>query len=414
MRAAFLALAVVIGASPVTIDEYKTRRAEVRKKIDGIVVLVGATERENGDLRSGFWQEPNFFYLTGWEEPGAILVMTPEEELFFLPRRSANRERYTGPKLAPQDADAQARSGFTKVLPVSAFESSVRKLAESHERVFAVAGSTASSRLKTLLPLRDVSDAAATIARLRAIKSKAELDLIQRATDVTIAAHRAAWERMRPGLFEYQIAATMVGTYLDHGCQRNAYPPIVGSGPAAIILHYARNTRRIDAGELVLMDAGAECAGYAADITRTVPAGGRFTARQRELYEIVLGAQKAAIAAAKPGMTLTGDTDRSLVKVARDYINSRGKDRDGNPLGKYLLHGVSHHVGLEVHDAWDPTQPLAEGMVITVEPGIYIAGENIGIRIEDMVLITANGARVLSSALPKEADQIESALARQR
>jgi Xaa-Pro aminopeptidase len=245
------------------------------------------------------------------------------------------------------------------------------------------------------------------IARLRMVKSGAELARIQRSVDATIAAHQAAWRRVKPGLYEYQVATTMGAAFLEMGCERHAYMPIVASGPMSISLHYSANKRRMNAGELLLMDVGAECSDYAADITRTVPVDGRFTARQREIYNIVLGAQKAAIAAAKPGMKLLGLGEDSLNGIARKYVDSHGKDRHGESLGKYYLHSLGHHVGLEVHDATDPELTLQPGMVITIEPGIYIAEESIGIRIEDMVLITADGARVLSAALPREAGEIE-------
>jgi Xaa-Pro aminopeptidase len=168
----------------------------------------------------------------------------------------------------------------------------------------------------------------------------------------------------------------------------------------------------MDAGELLLMDVGAECAGYAADITRTIPLGAKFTARQREIYEIVLGAQNAVIAAIKPGMTIGKTTPNSVYKIAYDYINTHGKDRKGEPLGKYFTHGISHHIGLEVHDAADNTAPLKEGMVISVEPGIYIPEESIGVRIEDVVLVTKEGAKVMSAALPRDPAEIEKALAK--
>jgi len=154
------------------------------------------------------------------------------------------------------------------------------------------------------------------------------------------------------------------------------------------------------------MDVGAECTGYASDVTRTVPVDGRFTPRQREIYEIVLGAQMAAIAAVKPGVQIRGE-GKSLYQIAYDYINTHGRDLHGEPLGKYFVHGLSHHVGLDVHDESDINAPLKAGMVITIEPGIYILEETIGVRIEDMVLVTENGAKVLSAALPREPQQIE-------
>jgi Xaa-Pro aminopeptidase len=166
----------------------------------------------------------------------------------------------------------------------------------------------------------------------------------------------------------------------------------------------------MERGDLLLMDVAGEYAGYAADITRTIPVGTRFSARQREIYEIVLGAQKAVIAAIKPGVYIRGLDRPSLQKTARDYIDSHGADLHGERLGKYFTHGISHHIGLDVHDASDNDVPLEEGMVISVEPGIYIPEENIGIRIEDMALVTRDGARVMTAALPREAGEIERSL----
>jgi Xaa-Pro aminopeptidase len=243
-------------------------------------------------------------------------------------------------------------------------------------------------------------------------KSPGELALIRNSIDATVAAHLAAWKRAAPGLYEYQIAATMTSVYLDRGCERSAYAPIVGAGPDSTILHYSRNSRRMDRGELLLMDVGAECSGYAADITRTIPVGAPFSKRQKEIYEVVLGAQKAVIEAVKPGVFLTRPYPNNLTGIAYDYINTHGKDLHGEPLGKYFTHGVGHHVGLDVHDAADLSVPLADGDVITVEPGIYIPEENIGIRIEDMVLVTKDGARLLSGSLPRDPDEIQRALGR--
>jgi Xaa-Pro aminopeptidase len=393
--------------------EYRSRRAELQKAVpDGIFVLFGRTEKAIGDDRTGFRQEPNFHYLTGWEEPGAILIVAPSREILFLPVRNEKSERYTGRKTAADDGNARDATGFQEVFPSVAFESELSKILEAHPKVYALAAET--TAVKALAPLREVLDAQLPIARLRMKKSAAELDLIRRATLITQEAHRAAWERVLPGAFEYQAAAAFTAYLLEKGCPRNAYPPIAASGPNAIVLHYSKNGRRMGKGELLLLDAGAECSAYASDVTRTVPVGGSFTARQRELYEAVLGAQEAVIQAVRPGVTLgaTHTSPGSLYKVAYDYLDSHRKDRHGKPLGQYLLHGVSHHVGLDVHDAAVPGQPLEAGMVITVEPGLYIPEEGIGIRIEDVVLVTENGAKVLSDRLPKDPGQIEKAMAK--
>jgi Xaa-Pro aminopeptidase len=196
---------------------------------------------------------------------------------------------------------------------------------------------------------------------------------------------------------------------LEHGCEV-AYSPIVGSGPNGVVLHYSANQRRMDNGEVVVLDAAAECDSYASDITRTVPVGGKFSARQREIYLVVLGAQKAAIAALKPGVRLSGEGD-TLTKLAKDYMDAHGKDLHGEGLGKYFVHGLGHQIGLQVHDP-NLNGPLEAGMVVTIEPGIYIEEEGIGVRIEDVVLVTENGAKVLSAALPREPDEIEKAVAK--
>jgi Xaa-Pro aminopeptidase len=193
------------------------------------------------------------------------------------------------------------------------------------------------------------------------------------------------------------------------GSEAEGYAPIVGAGIHSTELHYDKLARKIEPGDIVVLDVGAQFAGYSADITRTLPANGKFTPRQREIYEIVLGAQNAALAAIKPGMTLC--KKESLFKISYDYINSHGKDLHGERLGKYFIHGLGHHIGLDVHDPGDHCRPLEPGMVVTVEPGIYIPEENLGVRIEDDVLITETGNQLLSERLPRNVDQIEKIMA---
>jgi Xaa-Pro aminopeptidase len=290
---------------------------------------------------------------------------------------------------------------------VEKFETALGKALESGPSLYALTDRPEADRLKRLAPLRDLSSAATMIAALRVKKSAAEVAAITRATQVTEDAQRAAWKRVKPGIYEYQAVATFTGTLLEAGCEGYSYAPIFGSGPNATVLHYNASTRRMDAGEVMVIDAAAQCDAYASDVTRTIPVNGKFTPRQRELYEIVLGAQKAAIAAIKPGVLMS-----DLTKICKDYLDSHGKDLKGEKLSKYLPHGVSHHVGLDVHDPGVMPGTLAAGMVITVEPGIYIPEESIGIRIEDVILVTENGAKILSTGLPREPDEVEKAMAR--
>jgi Xaa-Pro aminopeptidase len=225
-----------------------------------------------------------------------------------------------------------------------------------------------------------------------------------------MAGQRAAMAAMRPGQYEYQIAALMQYKFQDGGCERPAYAPIVGAGIDSTVLHYSENSRRIEDGDVVLMDVAGEYAMYASDITRTVPANGHFTARQREIYNIVLGAQKAAMQAVVAGKTtLGGNGPDSLYTVAYEYINSHGKDLHGEPLGQYFIHGLGHRVGLEVHDVG--SGPLQPGDVFTVEPGIYLPEEKLGVRIEDIVMLDEKGKLVnLTAGLPHTADEVEAAM----
>ena len=406
MRLVFVSVLIAAGlmAAGIPPQEYQQRRAELRKTLDGVMVLFGAQEPE--DLHTSFFQESNFLYLSGWREPGAVMLLTRDTEILFLPPRDLRMELYTGRKLGPEDPEAPKQTGFERVMPKSALESAFFKALETAQRVYTVPGDALAQKLKPLAVFHDQTDAAQLIAQFRVVKSPAEIELITKATDATVAAHLAGWKKTRPGAWEYEIAAVMTNAYFERGCERNAYPPIIGSGPNGVILHYAANHRRLDAGETVVADVGAECSDYATDVTRTVPAGGKFTPRQRELYEVVLGAQKAAIDAIKPGMRLRGDGN-TLQQIAYEYINTHGHDSHGQPLGKYFVHGLGHYVGLDVHDPGDTTAPLRPGTVLTIEPGIYLPEENIGIRIEDTVLVTGTGAKVLSAALPREIADIE-------
>ena len=336
--------------------------------------------------------------------------MTRDEETLFLPHHDERVERFTGRKASAEDEGVKNVTGFDDVMPIEKLEARLGRALERSENVYALQRQPGLEKLSAFLVFRHISDAAPLIAKLRAKKSPAEIAAIQHATDVSIAGHRAAWKRLHAGVYEYELAAALVSTFLENGCEGVAYSPIVGSGPNGAVLHYSANSRRADRGEVIVVDSAAECGHYASDITRTIPVSGTFTPRERELYSIVLGAQKAAIAAIKPGVSMTGP-ENSLKKIATDYIDSHGKDLHGEKLGKYFTHGLGHHVGIEVHDG-PFNGPLEAGMVITMEPGIYIPDEAIGIRIEDVVLVTENGSKVLSAALPREPDEIEKALAK--
>lgn len=399
--------ALVCCAQTIPPAEYAARREALRKALpDSAIVLFAVRPPADNVDRNGTFQEPNFYYLTGWREPNAALLLcsacpADQQETLFLPKRNARKEIYEGRHVAPGDADASEKTGFPHVLAYEKLEASIAN-ALSHAASFYTLFDGQESNLSRLAPLREIKDARISITRLRLRKSPAELSLLQKAIDASIAAHRTSWNVTKPGLHEYEVAAAMQQTYFALGCERNAYPPIVGSGPNSVILHYNSNRRRMDAGDVLLMDVGGEYSMYAADITRTIPVGPTWSARQREIYNLVLGAQQAVLRMVKPGVML-----QDLTKAARDFLNSKGNGPNGKPWGTYLPHGVTHHIGLEVHDPYDPNLPLAEGNVITVEPGLYLPEENIGIRIEDMIVLTKDGARLLTAALPKAADDME-------
>ena len=377
-------------------SEYAERRAKLQKTIDGVMVLFGREQGTDEVFRE--FQDTSFSYFTGLAEAGAILLVTPKEEVLFLPQRNERSEKYTGPKLGPSDPDAKSRTGFGDVQPLEHFEARLHKAADDYFPIYAFTHKPTAAKIKSLLPLREISDAARPVGKLRMKKSPAEIAAIQRATDVTIQAQLAAWKRLQPGAYEYQAGAAFVGSLMEQGCERVAYAPIVGSGPNSTILHYNASTRRMDRGEVVVLDAAAECAGYTSDITRTVPVGGKFSGRQKQIYEIVLGAQNAAMAAAKPGVSMS-----DLTKIARKYMDDHGD------YGKYFIHGLGHPVGLDVHDLGDQ-RALENGDVVTIEPGIYIPEEGIGVRIEDVILITENGYKLMSAALPREIADVERAM----
>jgi Xaa-Pro aminopeptidase len=418
---------------------YAARRAQLASQVDGPVVLWGFTGREEVSQAYIFAQEDNFYYLTGHNEEGAGLIILPAakpgpagapsneplngvREILFLPAKDPAKEKWNGPRMSPSDSGIEARTGFAVVKPFSEMRATVEKLANSYVALCTILpyekelGGYPHEKnvvdwLQMIAPQDRLKDIRQNIYALREIKSPGEIAFLTKAIDLSLDAHLEAMKMMRPGLFEYEIAAKMVEVHAMGGSEAEGYAPIVGAGPNSVVLHYDKLSRKIEDGDIVVLDVGAQFSGYSADITRTLPANGKFTPRQREIYDIVLGAQNAAMATLKPGEDLCRKGDHSAYKVSYDYINSHGKDRHGKPLGQYYIHGLGHDIGLDVHDPGDYCQPLQPGMVVTMEPGIYIPEENLGVRIEDDVLITTTGYKLLSERLPRDADAIEKIMA---
>ena len=412
--------------------DYHARREALAKKAGGVVVLLAPLVPM--DSVYAFRQENNFYYLSGVTVPGAGLLIAPATEaqgdaparayteILFLPPRNLRLEKFTGPQLGGDDPEAPKLTGFDRVEDIGKLPDEVAKsLANQRPTIYTelpAPGSTPASEdmlgfLRHSNAMVFFQDVKPMLSSLRTVKDAGETALLQKAVDASVAAHFAAMKAVKPGVKEYEISALMQYEWDKRGCERPSYAPIVGSGHNSTVLHYSENTNTMKAGAVVVIDAAAEYSMYAADITRTLPINGHYTARQKEIYDIVLGAQEAAMAAFVSGKSmLTGDSENSLNKVAREYIKTHGKDLHGEPLDKYFIHGLGHYLGLNVHDPGDYKVPLGPGMAFTIEPGIYIPEENIGVRIEDDYVVSADGKLIkLSAALPSKAEEVEKAMA---
>jgi len=420
---------------------YAQRRAKLISNLDGPIVLFGYTGKEEEGQTYVFVQEENFYYLTGHNEENAVLVLVPANgppnesstkkdnwegarEILMLPDKDPAKEKWNGVRMSPTDPGIEARTGFASVKSRSEARGSVERLAKLYPTMYTILPYTKElggypheketlEWLKLAAPAANFKDVRENIAHMRVVKSPTEIAFLREAIHLSLDAHFAAMRMTHPGLWEYQVAAKMVYVHAMGGSEAEAYAPIVGAGPNSTALHYDKLERKIQDGDIIVMDVGAQYSGYAADITRTIPANGKYTPRQQEIYDIVLGAQNAALRALKPGAIMGCKGNKNTLQaIAYEYINTHGKDQHGKPLGQYFIHGLGHSIGLNVHDpGLDYCKPLLPGMVVTVEPGIYIPEENLGVRIEDDVLVTESGNELLSQKLPREVEQIEKIMA---
>ncbi|HEY7503247.1 MAG TPA: aminopeptidase P N-terminal domain-containing protein [Gemmatimonadales bacterium] len=383
-------------AGPVPVERLIGRRAALLERLgDGVAVVPAAKLRSiEGDYPqdSDYRESNDFFYLTGLEAPGARLVLVarrngPDSTILYLPEPESGPSRWTGGSLAP-GPELSRLTGIADLRPVPS---------DSSRLVV---------RRRGLEPI-PVHQVAAELAALRQIKDGDEVGRLRKAVAITSEALLEAMARTKPGMYEYELEAAIEYGFRRRGAERVGFPSIVGSGPNGTILHYDENRRQMEEGELVVIDVGAEYGYYSADLTRTLPVSGQFTLRQRRLYDLVLGAQQTAIDSIRPGTSLG-----ALNQIARLYLRTRSSDLCGG-LGcdQYFIHGLSHWLGMDVHDPGSYSRRLEPGMVLTVEPGIYIPAESLGIRIEDVVLVTREGGEVLSSGLPRSAEAVESAMA---
>ncbi|MGH7531252.1 MAG: aminopeptidase P family protein [Gemmatimonadales bacterium] len=390
------------------------RRALLRRIGRGTVLIPAADLR---DLESeylqdnDFRQDNTFFYFTQLETADAWLLMTARgpdtlETVLFLPARNPRAERWTGIRLGP-DTTAARLSGIATVLPLDSLEGRLARLRFGggggplylplHE-----GGRDDRRILDLLFSGEDVRNVLPLVDSMRVVKDGDEIARLRTAIDITVAGHVALMRAARPGMYEYELEAVLEQGFRRHGADRLGYPSIVGSGPNGTTLHYDVNRRRTQDGDVVVVDAGAEWGQYTADITRTFPVNGRFTARQKAVYDLVLATQQAAFDAVRPGITL-----RQLEGIARRYM----REHSGAVCGErtcdaYFIHGLGHPIGMDVHDVGQG-RPLEPGSVITIEPGIYLPAEGLGVRIEDDVLVTARGGEWLSAGAPRTTEAIE-------
>jgi Xaa-Pro aminopeptidase len=411
---------------------YHARRMALAEKLQGGVAVLFAAEEPVLDFMP-YRQDSDFYYLTGWNEPGAALMVLSEagrshkyREVLFLPTRNLRMEKYTGAKLDAATPKAAEKAGVDEVLPMTELPAQLNKLI-SEDRGLAREISTQpkAPQAATLVgwTAATLGDGAGSATRdvtelttqLRIAKDEGELALLKKAADASIAAQRAMMRAARPGATERAIAGKIIAKLMEEGCERPSYASIVGTGINSTTLHYSENSATLADGDVMVVDAAGEYSMYASDITRTVPVSGHFTARQREVYDVVLGAQRAAAAAFVVGKSTINDRDHrdpnSLDTVAWNYIHTHGKGLHGEPLSDYWIHGLGHMVGIDVHDPADYPAVLKPGMVFTIEPGVYIPEEKIGVRIEDVFVVGQDGKLIdLIAALPRTADEVEAAM----
>jgi len=404
--------------------------------IEPVIVLVGQDDSNLQFFEGKYRQKNEFAYLTGVEAPAAGLILLPNQdrEILYLPlvnRTAAPFEEVPdgpGPESAEKFGFARVESTETFLADLFRAISDPRKMSRAHTRsavvytlapggVVASLGSDArfANFIREGAPTTQVKDLSPLLGEMRKAKSCAEIALLQKAIDITGAAQREVVAAIGPCVFEYELDAKILETFTRLGAQRAGFPSIVGSGPNSTIPHYFTNRRKLEDGDLVVIDIGAEYNYYTADITRTYPASGKFTPRQREIYQLVLDAQKAAEEHVKPGETKLSE----MTHWMREYLKQsplRARDRDGSEhsMEHFFIHGLGHYLGMDVHDVGETSKPLQPGEVFTIEPGIYISSENLGVRLEDDYLITEQGLEKLSKAIPSELDEVERLIAEAR
>ncbi len=382
----------------------------------------------NGDCFFPFRQNSDFFHLTGIDQEESVLVLCPNhpyKEILFVRESDEHTIVWEGKKYSKEEATKV--SGIANVFWTKEYDAVLTSLLEEHEMVYLNANENERARkevisrdermaiaLKHEFHRKSYERSAPIMQDLREIKSKEEVAIIQAACNVTDKAFRRVLSFMKPGVWEYEVEAEISHEFIRNKSV-HAYTPIIASGANACVLHYVNNNQKCKKGDLVLMDFGAEYANYASDLTRTIPVSGKFTKRQKDVYNAVLRIMKESTKLLVAGNTLQEYNNEVRALIERELLKLKlitksdiSREDPKNPaFRKYFMHGISHFMGLDVHDLGNRKQPFQEGMIFTCEPGIYIPEEKLGIRIENDILITAKGPKDLMKKIPVEVEEIE-------
>ena len=412
------------------------RRFTERLKPNSIAIFVSNDEvPSNGDALYPFKQNSDLVWLSGIRQEDSMVILFPDNpdekfrEVLVLVRPNELKEKWDGKRLRREEATAI--SGIEKIVWLDSLEGLLQAWVHLADTIYLDTNENDRKasllrtrdyrfvdEMRTRYPLHQFERAAKLMKELRAIKTEREVEVVKQAVAITHNAFRRVMQFVRPGVMEYEIHAEIVHSFLSQRADGEAYGSIIASGDRARTLHYVSNSEECKDGELVLMDFGASYGGYAADLTRTIPVNGKFTARQKEVYNACLHLHNYAKSLLKPGISVVDYTEKVGDEATAQFMkigllkdeDFKNEDPDNRAYRKYLYHGISHHLGIDVHDLGTRTEPIREGMLFTVEPGIYIEEEGIGVRIENNVWITKGGNVDLFDGIPITADEIETVM----
>ncbi|ABL01909.1 aminopeptidase P, Metallo peptidase, MEROPS family M24B [Candidatus Ruthia magnifica str. Cm (Calyptogena magnifica)] len=397
----------------------KRRHALLNELDDNAIVLVSTNPEKNrsGDVNYPFRVHSDFYYLTGFQEPEALAVFSKENYTIFLRPKDKIREIWDGKRLGIDDAPNTLKSNHA--FSIDLLKEKLPQIILNNQVYFDTKTCQLDNDISRLLSNHQLKSLAPTLHEMRLIKDMLEINIMQKAANISIKAHQLAMQTIQPNMFEFEVQSIFDGYFTKNNAQ-HAYTPIIAGGENACILHYIENNKKLNKNDLILIDAGAEVDCYASDITRTFPVNGQFSRAQKQIYQIVLDAQINAINVIKPGVKIN-EPHKVATNIIKQGLINLGILKTGADLSQFYMHGTGHWLGLDVHDVGqykkdDHHRKFVAGMITTVEPGIYIRKNdkispiyhNIGIRIEDDVLVTTSGNTVLTKSLAKEINEIES------